>query len=201
MKIKTCIFLLIAVTFSLQTFSQKVSVNVYWKHKTAAANSDTIYYDSQRKLSWSDFQGKAPINSPWGAMTASGFSFSSEMNDDGENIDISVGVFAFFTKHDSWKKPYIHSDEHLLHEQHHFDITMLGVAKLMDEIKKATFTATNFRPLLRSLFNKAYAENIALQQQYDRETRNSLDVEKQKEWNQRIENEIANYKEELRIKN
>jgi hypothetical protein len=190
MKIKICISLLIAVTFSLQSFSQKVSVNVYWNQKTAAANSDTIYYDFHKKLSWSDFQGKAPESSPWGAMTASGFSFSSEMNDDGENFHISVGVFAFFTKHDSWKKPYIHSDEHLLHEQHHFDITMLGVAKLIDEIRKATFTATNYRPLLRSLFNKVYAENIALQQQYDRETRNSLDVTKQKEWNEKIANEI-----------
>lgn len=196
MKIRNCILLLIAVTFSRQSFSQKVSVNVYWDHKTAAG-SDSIYYDFDKKLSWSDFQGKAPVTSPWGAMTASGFSFSSEMNDDGQNVNVSVGIFAFFTKHDSWKKDYIHTNEHLLHEQHHFDITMLGVGKLIDEIRKATFTPDNYRPLLRSLFNKVYAENIALQQQYDKETRNSLDAAKQKEWNKKIADEILELQNRL----
>ncbi|MEO9022724.1 MAG: hypothetical protein ABI237_05710 [Ginsengibacter sp.] len=162
------------------------------ENKTAPANSDTVYYNSNRRLMWSDFRGTVPAGVPWGAMTASGFSFDSEMHDDGTTINITVGIFTFFTKHDSWKKPEINSAYHLEHEQHHFDITRLYSEKLMNEIKKAAFTNKNYKKLLNSLFNKVYDESIALQRRYDLETRNSMDSVKQLEWNKKISDEINN---------
>jgi hypothetical protein len=123
-------------------------------------------------------------------MTASGFSFNSSMKQDGNQIDISVGVYTFFTKHDSWKKPNVNSAYHLELEQHHFDITRLAAEKLVEEIKKAHFTISNYRKLLHSIFDKVYNENIALQHQYDLETKNSMNVEEQKKWNEKISDEI-----------
>ena len=189
-KYKILIAILISFLFSFQAFSQKINVNVFIDHKPNKANNDTIYYDINRRLSWNDFYGTPPVNPSWGAMTASGFSFNSSMNDDGSNVDITIGVFAFFTKHDSWKRPDIHSGYHLEHEQRHFDITRIGSEKLVSELKKAKFTSQNYRNVLRSIFDKVYDENTALQQQYDRETKNSMDTAKQKEWNTRIETEI-----------
>lgn len=171
------------------------------ENKTSSPDSDTIYYSFNRKLSWKDFHGSAPAGTPWGAMTASGFSFNSSMNDDGENnIDIIVGVFSFFTKHDSWKRPDINSDYHLEHEQHHFDITRLGAEKLVNEIKKAPFTKDNYRKLLHSIFDKVYDENIALQHQYDRETKNGMDLKQQAEWNKEITSEIEKLRESMATK-
>lgn len=193
-------FLLFSLMFSLGASSQKITVNVFMAHKTASAGSDTIYYNFDRKLDWSDFHGEALVEVPWGAMTASGFSFNSQMNDDGGNIDITIGVFSFFTKHDSWKKPGISSDYHLEHEQHHFDITRLGAEKLVNEIKKADFTRNNYRKLLHSIFDKVYADNTALQHQYDLETKNSMDTQKQAEWNGRIAMEIKKLKMSVAIK-
>lgn len=187
---KIFIFVLFVSFFSLQSYSQKVVVNVFTELKTAPQNSDTIYYDFNRKLTWNDFQGKVSVNIPWGAMTASGFSFNSSMNYDGKNIDITVGVYTFFTKHDSWKRPDINSLYHLEHEQHHFDITRLYAQKLVEEIRKANFTKDNYRNLLNSLFDKSYDESVALQRQYDLETKNSMDSTKQSEWNKTISSEI-----------
>ncbi len=187
---KIFIFVLFVSFFSLQSYSQKVVVNVFTELKTAPQNSDTIYYDFNRKLTWNDFQGKVSVNIPWGAMTASGFSFNSSMNYDGKNIDITVGVYTFFTKHDSWKRPDINSLYHLEHEQHHFDITRLYAQKLVEEIRKANFTKENYRNLLNSLFDKSYDESVALQRQYDLETKNSMDSTKQSEWNKKISSEI-----------
>lgn len=133
-----------------------------------------------------DFQGKVPTGAPWGAMTASGFSFNSSIEEYENRINISVGVFTFFTKHDSWKKPNVNSPFHLEHEQHHFDITRLGAEKLVEEIRKAHFTKNNYRQLLHSVFEKVYDENLMWQHQYDQETKNSMDVEEQKEWNKNI---------------
>ncbi len=160
------------------------------QNKKTNSKSDTIYYDYNRKLAWKDFQGKPDQLSFAGAVTASGFAFNSQMNFDGTSIDLTIGVYAYFTKHDSWKKTNINSDYHLLHEQHHFDITRLGAERLIAEIQKAHFTKANYNTLMNSIFDKVYYENLALQQQYDRETKNSIDEKKQLEWNDKIAAEI-----------
>ena len=187
---KIYFLLLFSFAFAHHTFSQKIVVNVFMQNKKTAPGGDTIYYDLNRKLTWKDFQGKPDTSSFAGAITASGFAFNSQMNFDGRNIDLAIGVYSYFTKHDSWKKAGIHSDYHLLHEQHHFDITRLGSEKLIEELRKAHFTRTNYNALMNSIFDKVYNENLALQQQYDGETRNSIDVKKQIEWNARIAAEI-----------
>jgi hypothetical protein len=187
---KTTFFISFFFLFSSQLFSQKITVNVFTENKINNPKSDTIYYGFNRKLTWRDFQGSVPAAAPWGAMTASGFSFNSSMNEDENNLYISVGVYTFFTKHDSWKKPEINSAYHLEHEQHHFDITRLYAQKLVDEINNAHFTKKNYRKLLYSIFDKVYAESIACQHEYDQETKNSMDAEKQKEWNEKISAEV-----------
>lgn len=189
-KYKHIITVVTSILFSLQVFPQKIKVNVFMDDKINNPKNDTIYYNADRKLTWQDFHGTSPANATWGAMTATGFSFNSSMNDDGENIDINIGVFSFFTKHDSWKRPDIHSAYHLEHEQRHFDITRLGAEKLVEELKKAKFTSQNYRKVLHAIFDKVYAENIALQQEYDRETKHSIDTAKQNEWNDKIAMEI-----------
>lgn len=187
---KATLFIPFFFLFSPSLFSQKITVNVFTENKINNPKSDTIYFDFNKQLTWSDFQGKVPAVAPWGAMTASGFSFNSSMNETENNLHISVGVYTFFTKHDSWKKSEINSAFHLEHEQHHFDITRLYAQKLADEIEQANFTKSNYRKLLYSIFDKVYAESLAYQREYDQETKNSLDVEKQKEWNKKISAEI-----------
>ncbi len=185
---------LFSFLFSLQTFAQKVTVRVFMENYKNHPESDTIYYNFDGKLTWKDFQGKVPPSVPWGAETASGFSFNSSMHSDENNIDISVGVFTFFTKHDSWKKPNVNSAYQLEHEQHHFDITRLGAAKLEAEIRKAHFTYTNYKSLLNSIFNRVYNEENDWQKEYDRETKNSTDTEKQLAWNKKISEQIEKLK-------
>jgi hypothetical protein len=188
---KSLLFFLFLFFFFSQTFAQKVSVHVFMENYKSPAGSDTIYYHSDRPLSWADFKGTAPVGVPWGAMTSSGFSFKSSMSADENSLDISVGVYTFFIKSSSWKKPVANSPYHLEHEQHHFDITRLGAVKLVNEIRKAHFTTENYKTLLNALFNKIYNEQIALQNQYDLQTKHSLDKARQLEWNQRISNEIS----------
>ncbi len=101
------------------------------------------------------------------------------MNFDGANVYLNIGAYTFFTKNESWKKPGINSTYHLLHEQHHFDITRLGAEKLVEEIARAHFTKDNYNRLLTSIFEKAYNENSEIQHLYDRETVHSIDTVKQ----------------------
>lgn len=200
LKYKSLIFILISFFFSFQASSQKISIKVFMDHKINKEDNDTIYYSTDRKLTWQDFQGAVPANTPWGAMTASGFSFNSSMNDDGDNIDITIGVFSFFIKHNSWKRPDIHSAYHLEHEQRHFDITQLGAEKLVSELGKTSLTGKNYKKILNSVFNKVYDENTALQQQYDLETKNGMDIVKQNEWNEKLEKQMEKVKTSVALK-
>ena len=184
-----------------QSFSQNVIVNAFMVGKQTAHDNDTIYYDFNRNLTWSDFKGTPNSNYYGGAVTASGFAFNSQINFDGKNIYLDIGVYTFFSKNDSWKKPQINSNYHLLHEQHHFDITRLGSQKVIAEIEKAHFTKQNYSALLRSIFDKAYKENELMQKQYDRETNHSLNADKQVDWNNKIAAEIQKLKASVAIKN
>jgi hypothetical protein len=55
--------------------------------------------------------------------------------------------------------------------------------------------------LLTSIFDKVYKENEAMQALYDSETRHSLNVNKQLEWNNKIASEIEKLKESVVVKN
>jgi len=171
------------------------------ENKKTKPDSDTIYYDFSRNLTWQDFRGTPDNNHFGGAVTASGFAFDSQTNFDGKSIYLNIGVYAFFSKNDSWKKPQINSAYHLLHEQHHFDITRLGSQRLINELAKAHFTKDNYNTLLASIFDKVYKENELIQLQYDKETNHSINVDKQLEWNNKIAAEIQKLKEHVVVIN
>ncbi len=171
------------------------------ENKKDANENDTIYYDFNRNLKWSDFKGKPLDNYFAGAVTASGFAFDSQMFFDGKTIYLDIGIYSFFSEKDSWKKPGVNSGYHLLHEQHHFDITRISAENLIDEIRRAHFTKANYNALLNSLFDKAYKKNADIQHEYDRETNHSINVDKQLEWNDKIAAEIFKLKQSLALKN
>jgi hypothetical protein len=193
--------LFFSFAFSIRSFSQKVNVHVFMENKKNLANSDLIYYDFNRRLTWKDFQGVPDMHHFGGAVTSSGFAFNSEMNFDGKNMNLIISVYSYFSKKKSWKKSSIHSDYHLLHEQHHFDITRLGAQRLIDEFQKANFTQANYNTLMNSIFDIVYDENRELQEQYDRETKNSINVKKQLEWNEKITAELKKLEMNVAIQN
>jgi|SRR5690348_1649482 len=197
---KNVFLFFILVLIGYNSFSQKVMVHVFMINKKASANNDTIYYNFNRSLTWSDFRGKPDNNYFAGAVTASGFAFDSKMNFDGRNLYLDIGIYTFFTKHDSWHKPDITSAYHLLHEQHHFDITRIGAENFLEKLKKAHFTKDNYNRLLTSIFNKVYDENEAVQHQYDAETNHSINQQEQLEWNNKIAAEMQRLKENIAIK-
>jgi len=160
------------------------------ENKVSNSVNDTIYYNINRPLSWEDFKGVPDYSNPGGAITASGFAFDANMSTNGKDIYLNVGIYTFFSKKKSWKKPNINSSYHLLHEQHHFDITRISAEKFYSELSKANFTVNNYNKLLSELFNKAFDENTALQQKYDSETRHSINTSEQVKWNDKIAAEI-----------
>lgn len=180
------ILLLFSMCVAYAAQSQRVQVSVSMQPSGSQAQKDTIFYDARRKLTWNDFKGAPPPQARWGAMTASGFSFNSSMEDDGSLLTVNIVVYTFFIPHESWKRSDIHSAYHLEHEQGHFDITYIGACRLVAELKKARFTTANYQQRINAVFDKVYNENLALQALYDKETGHSLLTAAQQEWNKKI---------------
>jgi hypothetical protein len=81
-----------------------------------------------------------------------------------------------------------------MHEQVHFDITRLGAESFIRQLVNSKFTKENYNQLLDSIFDKSYSENVAMQQQYDRETQHSINRNIQLKWNDRISEELNKLK-------
>ena len=172
------------------SFSQKVLVNVFMENRVAKPTNDTIYHDINKRLTWKDFKGQPDTKHFGSAVTASGYAFDADIKMEGKIIYLNIGVYVFFTKSQSWKKPGINSDYHLLHEQVHFDITRLGAESFIKQLVNSKFTKNNYNQVLDSVFDKSYNENIALQEKYDRETQHSINPQVQLKWNDKIAEEI-----------
>lgn len=170
--------------------AQKVLVNVFMDSKIVKPKSDTIYFDPAKLLSWKDFQGTPDNHNSGGAITASGYAFDADIKMDGHVIYLNIGVYVYFDKKRSWKKANINSDYHLLHEQHHFDISRLAAENFIKAVAKAKFTKDNYNQLINTLFDQSYKECLLLQEQYDRETQHSINKEEQLRWNDFIADKI-----------
>jgi hypothetical protein len=167
--------------------AQKIILKVCIYNKVAAPQSDTIYYDINRPLTWADFKGVPDNRHAGGAITASGFAFDAKMNMIANKVYLDITVYTFFCKHNSWKKPNINSSYHLLHEQHHFDITRLCAEEFVKEIAKSNFTRDNYQKGLVAVFDKVNTQSADLQRAYDTETNHSINQEAQFRWNDKID--------------
>ena len=147
---------------------------------------DTIEWSADRPLSWNDFKGKVPPNDRAAATTASGISyrFSTSGTENAIEVDFKIDTYFYPTK--SWYQPELCDEVILSHEQLHFDISELYARKFRQRIDAATFTHSNVKAKVRSIYRKINQELSAFQNRYDRETNFSRDREQQILWNNRI---------------
>lgn len=192
--IKTLSGFIFFIIIHLNCPAQKLNLHVVLEHKNPNKVSDTIYYQFDKKLRWEDFKGKVPEDHSGSAVTASGFAFFSTMVIDGNNAELTIYVHSFFSKLGSWKRTRINSAYHLTHEQHHFDITEIGANEFVEELRKAKFTINNYSRQINKIFDSVYKKNIALQQEYDKETKNSINHDQQLKWNERISSKMDKLK-------
>ena len=153
--------------------------------------TDKIYWNNSRKLTWEDFKGIPILESPHGAGTACGLDYKNELRND------SVVFFAkcFFQIKESWVKEKDKTDKLLAHEQLHFDIAEIFARKFRKELSKYSHSKKNVNALFKSMASKYGKQKGIMQCQYDKETKNSQMESKQIEWEIKIEKELKELKE------
>ena len=151
---------------------------------------DSILWNENKRLAWSDFRGTPTSTINAAALTASGLTFDfSAKTTQTKLIEFNTIVEARFYPNQSWyRKEYVNSVV-LAHEQLHFDITELHARKLRKQMTEANFTIKIKREIskLHSTINKQLKE---MQNKYDRDSDYSRSVETQKKWQTLVNREL-----------
>jgi hypothetical protein len=167
--------------------AQRTTVNVSMPQRTAPTQSDSIYYDPARKLTWADFQGKPKPEVGAVAVTNSGFGFGMGSRTRDGQTTINITIHCSFSKSRSWVKSG-HNNVYVLgHEQRHFDLTWYCARQFYKKLLGSQLTATNFSSMVTAAYTEYTNLMQRLQDQYDTETNNGILKDKQAIWNKKID--------------
>ena len=152
---------------------------------------ESLTWNENTKLTWADFKAVPDSQSNAVAMTGSGITFGfSVQTSEKKIVDFSTTVYAHFYPGKSWCLKEKVSEHILNHEQLHFDITELYTRQFRQELEKLQ-VSQNVKVQIEKLYKSKNKELNKTQQLYDLQTKHSVNVEKQKEWEAAIQKELT----------
>lgn len=180
---------------SNRKLAKTVRIEIVEKHRKS--DQDTVFYDFNRPLSWSDFREKPSRTSGYNAtiFTSLAMEGSSFMEEGVLVLPIEVKVYML--PESSWAKANGKNDYALNHEQRHFDITRVVGNRLTNKLKALMVTPENYEAAVNDAYFDSYREMNRLQEIYDARTRHGLDKDAQSRWNEIIEQALNGDMEEI----
>lgn len=152
------------------------------------AQSNSIRWENDSILSWSDFMGKPDLTSNRSAISVVGIVTGKfKWNDKTVNGKIEVS----FDKDSSWSK--IYNDSLLLnHEQGHYDIAEIYARMIRRELSVRKYNRSKLQIKMNHIMDKYIEEENKCQRQYDLETNHYINTESQEKWTTYIHNQLIN---------
>jgi len=150
--------------------------------QSSLISCDGIIWDSNRKLSWSDFMASANQSIPYAAMTFESINYSYNWVDNRLHFESKTA----FSPCLSWTK-YQEAENLLLHEQGHFNVAEIFRRLLVKSVLENEINSSGVKSKLSTIYQDIVQQKEAFQKQYDLETDYSRDVEKQLQWSKNIE--------------
>ncbi|MBD8019133.1 DUF922 domain-containing protein [Kaistella pullorum] len=150
------------------------------------AFSQIIEWSPNSKLTRNDFQGIIPGNTINHAGTSYNVSYEI-MSTSIWTGKIQIRTYAIFNREESWLNETYYTDGLLNHEQGHFDIAQIFAYKLQRLINKEIKNSKDFNSKISDLIKIIGDECIAFQEKYDLVTDHGTILEKQKEYDEIIE--------------
>jgi hypothetical protein len=183
--------LLIFFVLGCNAVDAQLTVNIQWQSIKPGYTGDSIYYDTDRKLTWGDFTGRPDAASPAAAITESGFGYRMSMKSYNSRTSISITVFCYFNKNKSWVKKGVKTAYALLHEQHHYDITYINTCLFVQKLNAAKLNKSNFNSAVEKIYDECFEALNKMQDEYDGETSNGRIENMQMLWNKKIDAQLA----------
>ncbi|HEY2582947.1 MAG TPA: hypothetical protein VGI43_14125 [Mucilaginibacter sp.] len=168
------------------------SVKISFTDYLEKTEGDTIYYSTNRPLTWADFQSKVE-NSRYDAEIFASIGYDERTEVIKGVVNITMAVKVFVPKSACWAKEGSRNDYTLNHEQRHFEIAKIASEHLKQKLKTETLPVGNFDGPINMDYLDTYREMDELQKQYDNETNHGSNRSEQQRWNERIDKELKQY--------
>ncbi|MEO6169069.1 MAG: DUF922 domain-containing protein [Chitinophagales bacterium] len=164
--------------------------SISWFSSTipSPGNKDEIRWSQRSDLTFSDFKGEVPPNTPWAALTSSIIYFTYNTY----NGKIStIKVYASFKKNESWIKNNL--NDVLAHEQLHFAITEYFARKLYDDAQELKEHTGDISIAANALFKSINKDCDRMQEQYDEATEHGMKLPVQEKWKTTVDKLLSEY--------
>lgn len=181
--------LLVLICCCSGAFAQQPEVKIYWL-TDIPDKANAILYNPNQKLTIEDFAGIPDLDNDAVAITSSGLMFTAGYRSKGNHATLSIGVYCSFSKKESWMKSKGKNAYILEHEQHHFDISYLYTLLFIQKLQQVKFRKDGYMDQLKAVYQQSVEKMEAFQQQYDSETQNGINKEKQAAWNDIIRKKL-----------
>jgi len=153
------------------------------------ANAQSVKWNPNRPLKWSDFAGVVDESIHQDAFTHCTTKYTCHWTRRNNHYQFNFTLNSGFDSQSSWCRKGKQTDLLLKHEQLHFDIHELYTRKIFIALNQGTYT-DNYKNEIETIFRKMLKECQAVQDRYDDETDHSRIRDKQLEWEARIKAEL-----------
>ena len=141
---------------------------------------ELLEWSATRRLNWSDYKARPNPNSDAVATTTTVLAVEYNFN----NRQFGYSIKSRFSKTRSWGS---HKTDYILsHEQGHFDIAEVFARKLNKNLSEYTFNKKTYQKDLKKIYEDITEEKEETQNDYDKETKHSINKNKQAEWLKKI---------------
>ncbi|RNI31147.1 hypothetical protein [Rufibacter latericius] len=169
-------------------------IQVHFEDYKQHSDDDTLFYDPARPLNWSDFQGGSSLRGNYAASIFPGLSNDIQSTVENGVIHIRVATKPYILRSLSKVLPDARNEYALNHEQRHFDILKLVSEHYKQRLRPEKLNLEDYESIIRYQYLEALWELDRLQKQYDGETSHGLNRMAQEKWNQKIDQELREFK-------
>lgn len=159
------------------------------KLHSARTDEELLRWSTAHRLTWSDYHGSPDPQSDAAASTTTYLGVDYHFTSNG----FSYKIDSRFSKTRSWG---LYQTEYILsHEQGHFDIAEVFARKLHKKMSEYQFDRKNYQKDLKKIYEDIIEEKEETQNNYDKETRHSINKQKQYEWLEKIDQMLEEYQD------
>ncbi|MFC6997700.1 hypothetical protein [Rufibacter roseus] len=168
-------------------------IKVTFEDFTQNNEPDTLFYDPNRPLNWSDFKGGPVTSGKFAAFIFPGLSSESYAVVKNGVIHVKVTLRVYTLRQLSKVRADSKTAYVLNHEQRHFDIVKLVAEHYKQRVQPQKLTLQDYDSMIKYQYLEALWELDQLQKQYDEETHHGLNHTAQERWNRKIQDELQSF--------
>lgn len=152
-------------------------------------NGNSLDWDSDHPLIWSDFNGPVDPKSEFYAYTHYTIEYTYIWSTKDGEIEAHFEIGSYFDKDQSWTIVDEQSPKLLQHEQLHFDISELHARILREKFESFTFTR-NIANEVDSISTAVLKSRDKMEELYDLETNHGINQNEQLRWTKWVKEEL-----------